>query len=92
MFCYIQTVFQFITQSCYFVQTVYVYYLYLFYLDTESVVVCLLNKNNISTELHLAANKPRNDVTTFVVTTRSKCKQPLFNFSFQPVVPKVKFY
>lgn len=50
----------------------------------------LFNKNAISTELHLAANKPREDITVFVVTTRSKCRMPLFNFSFQPVVPKVK--
>lgn len=54
----------------------------------NSIVVSLFNKNNISTELHLATNKPREDVTVFVVTTRSKCKQPLFNFSFQPVIPK----
>jgi len=54
--------------------------------------VNLFNKNDISTELHLAANKPREDVTVFVVTTRSKCKQPLFNYSFQPVVPKVKYH
>lgn len=52
----------------------------------------MFNKNDISTELHLAANKLRDNVTVFVVTTRSKCKQPLFNFSFQPVVPKVKYY
>lgn len=66
--------------------------LYLFYttLGPDSVVINLFDKNNISTELHLAANKPRDDVTVFVVTTRSKCKQPLFNFLFQPVVPKVK--
>ncbi|CAH1716145.1 ADP-ribosylation factor-binding protein GGA1 isoform X1 [Aphis gossypii] len=51
-------------------------------------IVSLFDKNDISTELHLAANKPREDVTVFVVTTRSKCKLPLFNFSFQPVVPK----
>lgn len=51
----------------------------------------LFDKNDISTELHLAANKPREDVTVFVVTTRSKCKLPIFNFSFQPVVPKVKY-
>ncbi|XP_025417614.1 ADP-ribosylation factor-binding protein GGA1 isoform X2 [Sipha flava] len=56
--------------------------------DPDSNIVSLFDKNNISTELHLAANKPRNDVTVFVVTTRSKCKQPLFDFSFQPVVPK----
>jgi ADP-ribosylation factor-binding protein GGA len=61
-------------------------------IDPDSNIVSLFDKNNISTELHLAANKPRNDVTVFVVTTRSKCKQPLFDFSFQPVVPKVKFY
>ncbi|KAL4150021.1 hypothetical protein QTP88_003869 [Uroleucon formosanum] len=53
-----------------------------------SIIVSLFDKNDISTELHLAANKPREDVTVFVVTTRSKCKLPLFNFSFQPVVPK----
>ncbi|VVC33641.1 Hypothetical protein CINCED_3A021531 [Cinara cedri] len=54
----------------------------------DSVVVNLFDKNGISTELHLAANKPRDDVTVFVVTTRSKCKQQLINFLFQPVVPK----
>lgn len=54
----------------------------------DSIVVSLFDKNDISTELHLAANKPREDVTVFVVTTRSKCKLQLFNFSFQPVVPK----
>ncbi|XP_008183807.1 ADP-ribosylation factor-binding protein GGA1 isoform X2 [Acyrthosiphon pisum] len=54
----------------------------------DSIIVSLFDKNDISTELHLAANKPREDVTVFVVTTRSKCKLPLFNFSFQPVVPK----
>ncbi|KAL5234278.1 hypothetical protein ACI65C_001688 [Semiaphis heraclei] len=54
----------------------------------DSVIVSLFDKNDISTELHLAANKPREDVTVFVVTTRSKCKLPIFNFSFQPVVPK----
>uniref|UniRef100_A0A2H8TPW3 ADP-ribosylation factor-binding protein GGA1 n=1 Tax=Melanaphis sacchari TaxID=742174 RepID=A0A2H8TPW3_9HEMI len=51
-------------------------------------VVSLFDKNDISTDLHLAANKPREDVTVFVITTRSKCKLPLFHFSFQPVVPK----
>lgn len=61
-------------------------------LGTKSVVVSLFNKNDINTELHLAANKPRDDVTVFVVTTRSKCKQPLFDFSFQLVVPNVKHY
>lgn len=59
-------------------------------LGTKSVVVSLFNKNDINTELHLAANKPRDDITVFVVTTRSKCKQPLFDFSFQLVVPNVK--
>ncbi|XP_022176039.1 ADP-ribosylation factor-binding protein GGA1 isoform X2 [Myzus persicae] len=54
----------------------------------DSTIVSLFNKNAISTELHLAANKPREDITVFVVTTRSKCRMPLFNFSFQPVVPK----
>ncbi|XP_015379468.1 PREDICTED: ADP-ribosylation factor-binding protein GGA1 isoform X2 [Diuraphis noxia] len=54
----------------------------------DSVIVSLFDKNGISTELHLATNKPREDVTVFVVTTRSKCKLPIFNFSFQPVVPK----
>lgn len=54
----------------------------------DFTIVSLFDKNDISTELHLAANKPREDVTVFVVTTRSKCKLPLFNFSFQPVVPK----
>ncbi|XP_026810979.1 ADP-ribosylation factor-binding protein GGA1 isoform X2 [Rhopalosiphum maidis] len=54
----------------------------------DFTIVSLFDKNDISTELHLAANKPREDVIVFVVTTRSKCKLPLFNFSFQPVVPK----
>lgn len=66
--------------------------MYFIIIDPDSTIVSLFDKNNISIELHLASNKPRDDVTVFVVTTRSKCKQPLFDFSFQPVVPEVILY
>ncbi|XP_050436766.1 ADP-ribosylation factor-binding protein GGA1 isoform X2 [Adelges cooleyi] len=54
----------------------------------EPVVINVFNKNEITTDLHLAANKPRDDITVFVATTKSRNKQPIINFLFQPIIPE----
>lgn len=45
-------------------------------------------KNGVSVAIFLAKDRPRADVSVFVVSTSSKNQFPLQNFLFQPVVPK----
>lgn len=46
-------------------------------------------RNGISITLHFARDKPREDVSVFVVTTVSKNAMALSDYLFQAVVPKV---
>ncbi|XP_050534158.1 ADP-ribosylation factor-binding protein GGA1 isoform X2 [Daktulosphaira vitifoliae] len=53
----------------------------------EPVFVNVFNKNDIITDIHLAANKLRDDTSVYVVTTKSENKKPINNFLFQPIIP-----
>lgn len=48
----------------------------------------LEERNGVSVAIFLAKNRPRDDVSIYVVTTSSKNESPLTNYLFQPVVPK----
>ncbi|XP_061196347.1 ADP-ribosylation factor-binding protein GGA1-like [Saccostrea echinata] len=47
------------------------------------------DKNGLKIVIHLAKNKPREDVTVMVVSTISTNTNPVKNFVFQAAVPKV---
>ncbi|CAH1399675.1 unnamed protein product [Nezara viridula] len=48
----------------------------------------LEERNGVSVAIFLGKNRPRDDVSIYVVTTSSKNESPLTNYLFQPVVPK----
>ncbi|XP_046745059.1 ADP-ribosylation factor-binding protein GGA1 isoform X2 [Diprion similis] len=52
-------------------------------------LMVLDEKNGISVVLHFARDSPRPDVSVIVVTTMSKNSNPLTNYLFQAVVPKI---
>lgn len=47
------------------------------------------DKNGLKIVIHIAKNKPREDVTVMVVSTISTNTNPVKNFVFQAAVPKV---
>lgn len=48
----------------------------------------LLDKNKVNIKMYFTENKPREDVSVFLVTTVNNNELPIDNFLFQPVVPK----
>lgn len=56
--------------------------------STKKPITMLDDKNGISVTLHFAKDKPKEDVSVFVITTISKNSMPLTNYLFQAVVPK----
>lgn len=47
------------------------------------------DKNGLKIVIHVAKNKPRENVTVMVVSTISTNTNPVKNFVFQAAVPKV---
>lgn len=47
------------------------------------------DKNGLKIVIHIAKNKPREDVKVMVVSTISTNTNPIKNFVFQAAVPKV---
>lgn len=47
------------------------------------------DKNGLKIVIHVAKNKPREDVKVMVVSTISTKTNPIKNFVFQAAVPKV---
>lgn len=47
------------------------------------------DKNGLKIVIHVAKNKPREDVKVMVVSTISTNTNPIKNFVFQAAVPKV---
>lgn len=49
------------------------------------------DKNGVKVVMHIASNKPRDDVLVIVISTMSMNTEAVRKFSFQAAVPKVSF-
>lgn len=57
--------------------------------DGSDKIPAFEDATGINVCIQLAKNKPRNDVSVFLVLSCSHKNEPISNFLFQPVVPKV---